>query len=85
MDKIKTNAKVIVYSTNTCLYCTLAKNFLKEHGITYVEKNVGEDYKAAEEMVRKSGQRGVPVIEIDKKIIVGFDKERLKKIFGIND
>jgi glutaredoxin 3 len=70
---------VIVYTTPTCPYCTMAKAFLKEHGVPFVEKNVAADRRAAEEMIEKSGQMGVPVIDVDGEIIVGFDREGLKR------
>jgi len=71
--------KVTVYSTPTCPYCVMAKEFLKQHKIKFEDIDVSRDHKAAEEMVRKSGQYGVPVIEVDGKIIVGFDREAIKK------
>ncbi|MFH1331933.1 MAG: glutaredoxin domain-containing protein [archaeon] len=71
--------KVIVYSTPTCPYCLMAKEFLKQHKVKFEDIDISRDHKAAEEMVRKSGQYGVPVIEVDGKIIVGFDKEAIKK------
>lgn len=71
--------KVKVYSTQTCPYCYMAKDFLKEHKIKFDDIDVGKDRKAAAEMIKKSGQMGVPVIEIGKEAIVGFDKEAIKK------
>jgi len=71
--------KVIVYSTPTCPYCHSAKEFLKENKVPFKDIDVSKDSKAAEEMIEKSGQMGVPVIEIGNEIIVGFDKERIKK------
>ena len=71
--------KVKVYSTLSCPWCHKAKEFLKEKGIKFEDINVGANQKAANEMVEKSGQMGVPVIDIDGKIIVGFDKEELEK------
>ena len=71
--------KVKVYSTSTCPWCHKAKEFLKAKGIKFEDINVGVNQKAANEMVEKSGQMGVPVIDIDGKIIVGFDKEELEK------
>lgn len=61
----------------------MVKDFLTEHKIKFEDIDVGEDRKAAEEMVRKSGQMGVPVIEIGKQIIVGFDREAIKKALKI--
>ncbi len=78
-------AKVKVYSTPSCPYCMKAKEFLKEHGIKYEDINVQENKDAAEEMVEKSGQMGVPVIEVGSTIIVGFDRDALKKALKIRD
>ncbi|MEM4703175.1 MAG: glutaredoxin family protein [Candidatus Pacearchaeota archaeon] len=75
--------KIKVYSTPSCPWCHIAKNFLKEHGFEFQEINVAEDEKAAEEMIKKSGQMGVPVIEIDDQIIIGFNEQKIKKILGI--
>lgn len=74
--------KVIVYSTPTCPYCTMAEQFLNEHGIKFQHVDVSKDKKAAKEMIEKSGQMGVPVIDIDGKIIVGFDQEEMEKALG---
>lgn len=75
--------KVIIYSTEFCPWCRKTKEFLKEHKIKYKEFDVGKDDKKAEEMMEKSGQRGVPVIEIDGKIMVGFDEDKLKELLKI--
>ena len=74
---------VTIYSTPTCPYCKLTKDFLNEHKIKYKDINVADNEGAANEMIEKSGQTGVPVIEIDGKIVVGFDKEGLKKLLNI--
>lgn len=71
--------KVKVYSTPTCPYCKSAKEFLKKHKVKYKDVNVAKDAKARNEMIKKSGQMGVPVIEIGDKIIVGFDEGELRK------
>lgn len=76
-------AKVTIYSTPTCVFCNLAKKFFEENKIEYTEHNVAEDYDKAEEMVQKTGQQGVPVIDIDGKIIIGFDKTAIKEALGI--
>lgn len=65
---------VTVYSTSTCPWCVRAKDYLKSKGVEYRDVNVGEDREAAMEMIRKSGQRGVPVIDIDGTVLVGFDQ-----------
>lgn len=71
--------KVIVYSTPTCPYCHSAKDYLKENKIPFKDIDVSKDHKAAEDMVEKSGQMGVPVLDINGQIIIGFDKEAIKK------
>ena len=74
---------VIIYSTPTCVYCRMAKEFFKKNNIQYQEHNVAEDEKAREEMVHKSHQLGVPVIDIEGEIIVGFDQGELQKALGL--
>lgn len=74
---------VKIYTTTHCPYCTLAKEFFKKHNVHYSEVNVEEDEKAAEEMIEKSGQMGVPVIEIDGKIIIGFDRPAVEAALKI--
>ena len=78
-------SKIRVFSTSQCPYCVTLKLFLKEHNIEFEDINVGEDQKAAEEMIEKSGQMGVPVIEIDDQMIIGFDKERISQLLDIKD
>ena len=75
--------KVKIYSTQYCPYCKIAKEFFKQNKIQYKEINVAGDAKAAQEMIKKSGQVGVTVIDIDGQIVVGFDQERLKKLLVI--
>ncbi|HLC85990.1 MAG TPA: glutaredoxin family protein [Candidatus Nanoarchaeia archaeon] len=77
----KLNVKI--YSTPMCPYCKMTKEFLKENKIKYKEIDVSANEKAAQEMIKKSGQMGVPVTEINGKIIVGFDKQALKKALGM--
>ena len=72
-----------VYSTPACPWCMKAKDFLKAHKIKFDNIDVSKDVKASHEMVKKSGQMGVPVIDADGKIIIGFDEEKLKKILKI--
>ncbi len=79
MDK-----QVVVYSTPTCPYCRMAKDYLKQNNINFIDKNVAEDREAAKEMIDRPGQRGVPVMDIDGKIIVGFDKPAINQALGIN-
>lgn len=77
--------KVKVYSTPTCPWCHRVKDFLKELKVEFEDINVAEDQKAAEEMVEKSGQRGVPVIDIDGEIIIGFNPDEIKKALKIEE
>ena len=72
-------SKIIVYSTPTCPWCHTLKDFLKEKNIKFEDIDVSKNHKKAEEMIRKSGQIGVPQIEINGKIIVGFDKAAIEK------
>ena len=74
---------VKIYSTNFCPYCKMAKEFLKDKKIKFEEVNVQENPTAAREMIEKSGQTGVPVIEIDGKFVIGFDAEEIKKLLDI--
>ncbi|MBI2550219.1 glutathione S-transferase N-terminal domain-containing protein [Candidatus Woesearchaeota archaeon] len=76
--------KVTVYSTPTCPWCHKAKDFLKENNVPFQDVNVAANQKAAEEMIEKSGQMGVPVIQIDGQFIVGFDKNAIKKALKLN-
>lgn len=75
--------KVIVYSTKTCPWCKKVKEFLKANKISFTNKDVGANTKDAQEMIKKSGQQGVPVIDINGKIIIGFDEGKLKSALGI--
>jgi len=75
--------KVKVYSTPTCPYCIRAKQFLKDNNVEFENIDVSADQQKSEEMVKISGQMGVPVIDIEGEIIVGFEKEEIKKALGI--
>ena len=75
--------KVTIYSTPTCHFCAEAKKFFNEHNISYTEHNVATDMEKRKEMVDKSGQLGVPVIDIDGQITVGFEESRLAETLGI--
>ncbi len=71
---------VKVYSTPTCPWCTVAKKYLASKNISFQEVDVSKNREAASEMVKKSGQRGVPVLEINGSIIVGFDQNRIDRL-----
>ena len=74
---------VKIYSTSTCSYCAMTKEFLKKNNIQFENIDVGMNSQASREMMDKSGQMGVPVLDIDGRIIVGFDKEAISKALGI--
>ena len=78
MDK-----SVKVYSTSTCPWCIRVKQFLKDNNIPFQDVDVSSDQAAGEEMIQKSGQMGVPVLDIAGEIIVGFDKEKIKSALGM--
>jgi len=71
---------VTIYSTPTCTYCNMAKEFFKNNNVAYTEYNVADDVEKRTEMVEKSGQMGVPVIVIDEETMIGFDESRLKEL-----
>jgi len=74
---------VTIYSTPTCVYCNLAKDFFKENNVSFTEHNVGADAEKRSEMIEKSGQMGVPVIMIENDFIVGFDKGKISELLGL--
>ena len=77
--------KVTIYSTPTCHFCHMAKDFFKEKGIDFEDFNVSSDLEKRKEMVDKSGQMGVPVILIKDQIIVGFNKPKIVELLGITE
>jgi glutaredoxin 3 len=77
------NPKIKIYTTSTCPWCMKTKEFFKENHIKYDEANVGTNEEARNQMFEKSGQLGVPVIDVNGTIIVGFDKNALKKALKI--
>ena len=74
---------VTIYSTPTCHFCHMAKDFFKEKNVAYTEYNVANDLEKRKEMIEKSGQMGVPVITIGTELIVGFDKPKIAQLLGI--
>ena len=76
-------AKVTIYSTPTCVYCKMAKEFFAKNNVAYEEHDVASDMKAREDMVNKSHQLGVPVIDIDNNIIIGFDQRTIESLLGL--
>ncbi len=75
--------KVTVYSTPTCSWCQVAKEHLRTHGIPFEDVDVSTDMVRAREMVEQSGQYGVPVIDIDGEIVIGFDRARIDSLLGL--
>ena len=73
---------VVIYSSNTCGYCTMAKEYFTEKGVVYTEKNVSTDIEARKELMSK-GFMGVPVIYVEDEVIQGFDKARLDSLLGL--
>ena len=79
------NKKVEIYSTPTCHFCHMAKDYFTQHNVAFTDYNVGTDITKRKEMLEKSGQMGVPVIVIDDKdLIIGFNEPVLAKLLGIN-
>lgn len=74
-----------VYSTLTCPYCITLKNFLKEKGFQFEDIDVSQDLKAQKEMIEKSDQMAVPVVDINGQIVVGFDREKIVKLLNIKE
>ncbi len=78
-------ANVIIYTTPTCVYCKMAKELFAKYNVKYTEHNVAEDEKAYQEMLQKSHQMGVPVIDVNGEIFVGFDKKGLIRALELED
>lgn len=79
----KKQPRVIVFSTPSCTYCNLAKKYFRENRIKFRDVDVSRDQAAARDMVRRSGQSGVPVIDIGGKIIVGFDRQKINRLLDL--
>lgn len=81
MTDIKT---VTVYSTPTCPYCRQVKEFLTQHNISFTDKNVATDISARDEMKAKSSSLGVPVVDVDGTVVVGFNRTKLQELLGLS-
>lgn len=77
--------KIKVFSTPSCPYCVTLKEYLKEKGFEFESLDVSQNQAALDEMMEKSGQMSVPVVEIGGEIIIGFDKEKINKLLGIQE
>ncbi len=78
------NGMVEIYSTPSCVYCKMAKDYFKKNGIAYSEYDVSQDIGRRQEMLDKTHQFGVPVIVINGKIIIGFDRSKINQLLGLN-
>ncbi|MGI6295280.1 MAG: glutaredoxin family protein [Armatimonadota bacterium] len=76
------NKQITVYSTPTCPYCHQVKDYLKQKGLEFTDLNVASDLEARNNMVQKSGQLGVPVVEVDGQMVVGFNRAKLEELLG---
>ena len=76
-------ADVVIYSTPTCHYCNLTKEFLKDNNVAYTDYNVAEDTAKRAEMIEKSGQMGVPVIMIKGEMMIGFNEDKLRELLSL--
>lgn len=77
--------KIKIYTTPSCTYCYTLEEFLREKNIIFENIDISQDERTREEIIKKSGQMGVPVVEIGKKIIVGFDREKICKLLNIKN
>jgi glutaredoxin 3 len=75
--------RVLVFTTQTCPWCTRVKSYLAQRRVPFKEVDVGRDAAAARDLVRRTGQTGVPVVEIDGKPVVGFDKQKIDRLLGL--
>ena len=82
-DSTKPQPRVIVFSTPTCSFCNAAKSYFRQKGVKFRDVDVSRDPAAARDMVRRSGQQGVPVIDICGRIVVGFDRPRINQLLGL--
>lgn len=83
-EKKKKTPRVIMFTTPTCSHCRHAKAYLRERGIRFSDVDVSKDPAAARDMVRMSGQQGVPVIKIGSKVVVGFNRPEVDRLLDIN-
>lgn len=82
-EEVKPGRRVTVYSTPTCSWCTTLKSWLKTNNVNFTDIDISRDQRAAEDLVRRSGQQGVPQTDVNGQIVVGFNQQRLKELIGI--
>jgi glutaredoxin 3 len=80
----KKQPRVVLFSTPTCTYCRTAKAYLRQRNIKFKDVDVSRDQAAARDMVKRSGQQGVPQILIGSKVVVGFDRQKIDKLLGLD-
>lgn len=85
MNRKPTQPTVVVFTTPTCSWCRVVKQHLKKHNIRFKEIDVSKDERAARDMVRRTGQQGVPVTLIQNRPIVGFNKQQINRLLGIKE
>jgi glutaredoxin 3 len=85
MDRKPTQPTVVVFTTPTCSWCRVVKQHLKKHNVKFKEIDVSKDERAARDMVRRTGQQGVPVTLIQNRPIVGFNKQQINHLLGIKE
>jgi glutaredoxin 3 len=85
IDRKPTQPTVVVFTTPTCSWCRVVKQHLKKHNIRFKEIDVSKDERAARDMVRRTGQQGVPVTLIQNRPIVGFNKQQINHLLGIKE
>jgi glutaredoxin-like YruB-family protein len=83
MTGTKPQPRVIVFSTPTCSFCNMAKKYFREKGVRFKDVDVSRDPVAARDMIRRSGQQGVPVIDIGGRIVVGFDRLKIDRYLSL--
>lgn len=83
MATTKKTPRVIIFTTPSCSFCRTAKKYLRQKGVRFKDVDVSRDSAAARDMVKRSGQQGVPVLDIGGKIVVGFDRPKIDKLLGI--
>jgi glutaredoxin-like YruB-family protein len=83
MTETKPQPRVIVFSTPTCSFCNMAKQYFRQKGVKFKDVDVSRDPVAARDMVRRSRQQGVPVIDIGGRIVVGFDRPKIDKYLSL--
>ncbi len=82
-NKNDNGAGIVIYSTPTCHYCNMTKEFLKENNVEYTDYNVAEDTDKRAEMIEKSGQMGVPVIMIGEEMLIGFNEDKMRELLSL--